>query len=84
MPRRVASARARVSSCLAYSASGRVSEGDVRIASNAVAEGYVTAVLDPEARMERLRSEGEAGARTGGGDRRARGRGSRGGAPGRS
>ena len=58
----VASARARVSSCLAYSASGRVSEGDVRIASNEVAEGYVTAVLDPEARMERLRSEGDAGA----------------------
>jgi hypothetical protein len=58
----VASARARVSSCLAYSASGRVNEGDVRITSNEVAEGYVTAVLDPEARMERLRSEGEAGA----------------------
>jgi hypothetical protein len=58
----VASARARVSTCLAYSASGRVSEGDVRIASNEVAEGYVTAVLDPEARMQRLRSEGKAGA----------------------
>jgi hypothetical protein len=58
----VASARARVSSCLAYSASGRVGGGDVRIASNEVTEGYVTAVLDPEARMERLRSEGEAGA----------------------
>ncbi len=56
----VASARARVSSCLAYSASGRVGEGDVRIASNEVTEGYVTAVLDPEARMERLRSGGEA------------------------
>src|SRR4051812_24830386 len=58
----VASARARVASCLAYSASGRVSGGDVRIAGNEVTEGYVTAVLDPEARMERLRSEGEAGA----------------------
>lgn len=57
-----ASARARVSTCLAYSASGRVSDGDVRIASNEVVEGYVTAVLDPEARMERLRSEGKAGA----------------------
>jgi hypothetical protein len=56
----VASARARISTCLAYSASGRVSAGDVRIASNNVTEGYVTAVLDPEARMERLRSEGEA------------------------
>ena len=58
----VASARARISSCLAYSASGRVSGGDVRIESNKVTEGYVTAVLDPEARMERLRSEGKAGA----------------------
>jgi hypothetical protein len=56
----VASARARVSSCLAYSPSGRVGGGDVRIASNEVTEGYVTAVLDPEARMEQLRSEGEA------------------------
>jgi hypothetical protein len=58
----VASARARVSTCLAYSASGRVGEGDVRIASNEVVEGYVTAVLDPDARMERLRSQGKAGA----------------------
>jgi hypothetical protein len=57
----IASARARISSCLAYSASGRVSGGDVRVQSNEVTEGYVTAVLDPEARMERLRSEGEAG-----------------------
>jgi hypothetical protein len=33
----------------------------VRIASNAVTEGYVEAILDPEARMERLRAEGAGG-----------------------
>src|SRR5215217_1988087 len=58
----LASARARVVSCLAYAASGRVEGGDVRIASNEVTEGYVHAVLDPEARMERLRADGEEGA----------------------
>jgi hypothetical protein len=54
----VASARARIVSSLAYSASGRVADADVRIESNPVAEGYVEAILDPEARMERLRAEG--------------------------
>jgi hypothetical protein len=54
----VASARARIVSCLAYSASGRVADADVRIESNPVAEGYVEAILDPEARMKRLRAEG--------------------------
>jgi hypothetical protein len=54
----VASARARIVSCLVYSASGRVADADVRIESNPVAEGYVEAILDPEARMERLRAEG--------------------------
>jgi hypothetical protein len=58
----LASARARVVSCLAYAASGRVEGGDVRIAGNDVTEGYVDAILDPEARMERLRAEGEDGA----------------------
>jgi hypothetical protein len=58
----VASARARIVSCLAYSASGRVADADVRIESNSVAEGYVQAILDPEARMERLRAEGGAAA----------------------
>lgn len=58
----VASARARIVSCLAYSASGRVADADVRIESNPVAEGYVEAILDPEARMERLRAEGGEGA----------------------
>jgi hypothetical protein len=57
----VASARARIVSCLAYSASGRVADADVRIESNPVAEGYVEAILDPEARMERLRAEGGDG-----------------------
>jgi hypothetical protein len=57
----LASARSRIVSCLAYGASGRVDGGDVRIASNAVTEGYVDAILDPEARMERLRAEGGDG-----------------------
>jgi hypothetical protein len=63
-PETLASARARVRSCLAYAASGRVDDGDVRIAGNEVTEGYVDAILDPETRMERLRAEGgEAAAR---------------------
>jgi hypothetical protein len=57
----VASARARIATCLAYSASGRVEGADVRIASNPVTEGYVEAILDPEARMARLRAEGDGG-----------------------
>jgi hypothetical protein len=54
----VASARERIVSSLAYSASGRVADADVRIESNPVVEGYVEAILDPEARIERLRAEG--------------------------
>ena len=56
----VASARGRIVSCLAYSSSGRVRDGDVRIAGNDITEGYVEAILDPEARMERLRAGEEA------------------------
>jgi hypothetical protein len=58
----LASARSRIVSCLAYAASGRVDRADVRIATNEVTEGYVEAILDPEARMERLRAEGDQGA----------------------
>jgi hypothetical protein len=58
----LASARARIATCLAYSASGRVEGADVRIEANEVTEGYVDAILDPEARMERLRAEGRDGA----------------------
>jgi hypothetical protein len=58
-PGALASARARVETCLAYSPSGRVEDADVRIAGNQVTEGYVEAILDPEARMARLRAEGE-------------------------
>jgi hypothetical protein len=54
-PEAVASARARIATCLVYSASGRVRDADVRIASNPVSEGYVDAVLDPEARLAHLR-----------------------------
>jgi hypothetical protein len=42
----LASARARIVTCLAYSASGRVDAEDVRIASNPVTEGYVKDVLE--------------------------------------
>ena len=54
----VASARGRIVSCLAYSPGGRVADADVRIESNPVTEGYVEAILDPETRLSRLRSEG--------------------------
>jgi hypothetical protein len=57
-PAAVASARARVVTCLAYSPSGRVEDPDVRIAGNTVTEGYVEAILDPEGRMASLRAEG--------------------------
>jgi hypothetical protein len=58
-PGALASARARIQTCLAYSPSGRVEDADVRIAGNPVTEGYVEAVLDPEARIAKLRAEGE-------------------------
>ena len=53
------SAQGRLLTCLAYSPAGRVHHGDVRIAGNEVTEGYVEAILDPEARMERLRQGDE-------------------------
>ena len=56
-PETLASARARIATCLAYSASGRVEHADVRIASNPVSEGYVRQVLDPEARIAKLRAQ---------------------------
>jgi hypothetical protein len=42
----LASAHARIATCLAYSPAGRVAEPDVRIAGNPVTEGYVAEVLD--------------------------------------
>jgi hypothetical protein len=54
-PEALASARARIATCLVYSASGRVRDADVRIRSNPVSEGYVDAVLDPEGRLANLR-----------------------------
>lgn len=55
----VASARARIATCLAYSASGRVEDGDVRIASNPVTEGYVEDILaaEPQPEISRARRE---------------------------
>jgi hypothetical protein len=52
----LASVRAGVVSCLAYSASGRVADADVRIAGNPIVEGYVKTVLErsgEEGRLER-------------------------------
>ena len=57
-PETVASAKSRIATCLAYSPSGRVPGADVRIASNPVTEGYVTAILDPESRIAKLRAGG--------------------------
>ena len=54
----VASAHARITDCLAYSPSGRVSQGDVRVAANPVVEGYVNTTLDPEQRAAELRARG--------------------------
>lgn len=59
-PEALASSRARIRTCLAYSASGRVPDGDVRITSNAVSEGYVEGLLDPETRVQELRENGNA------------------------
>jgi hypothetical protein len=59
-PGALASARARIRTCLAYAPSGRVEDADVRIAGNPVTEGYVEAILDPEARIARLRADGNA------------------------
>ena len=44
----LASAQSRIVSALAYSPTGRVAQGDVRIAANDVTESYVNAVLDPD------------------------------------
>ena len=54
----LASARSRIETCLAYSASGRVTDPDVRIAANAVVEGYVDTTLDPERRAAEQRARG--------------------------
>ena len=54
-PEALASARARIATCLAYSATGRVRDADVRIRSNPVSERYVDGVLDPEGRLAHLR-----------------------------
>jgi hypothetical protein len=48
----VASARARIATCLAYSPWGRVEGGDVRIATNPVTEGYVDDILAAEPQPE--------------------------------
>ena len=71
-PEAVASARGRIVTCLAYSPTGRVAEPDVRIASNPVTEGYVEAILDPEARARAAAEPGRQ-RRAGGCDRAADG-----------
>jgi hypothetical protein len=54
----LASARDRIRTCLAYSPSGRVTDADVRVAANAVVEGYVSTTLDPVQRAAELRARG--------------------------
>jgi len=44
----LASARERIVAAFGYSTTGRVPDGDVRIAGNEVTESYARAVLDPE------------------------------------
>ena len=53
----IASAGARIVTCLAYSASGRVADADVRITSNPVTERYVEATLGSEERTGPSRRE---------------------------
>jgi hypothetical protein len=53
----LASARARIVTCLAYSPAGRVDEADVRIAANEVTEGYVEDILDGEAWLRSARRD---------------------------
>lgn len=58
----LASARDRITSALAYSPGGRVTDADVRVTGNEVTESYVNEVLDsaPEIRAQRvaLREDG--------------------------
>ena len=58
----LASARDRITSALAYSPGGRVTDADVRVTGNEVTESYVNEVLDsaPEIRTQRvaLREDG--------------------------
>ena len=42
----LASVRARVVSCMAYSPSGRVPDADVQVTANPVVEGYVQTVVE--------------------------------------
>jgi hypothetical protein len=55
----LASARARIVTCLAYSHTGRVEDADVRIAASEVTEGYVEEVLDAEACEDARRARGD-------------------------
>ena len=61
-PELLAGARAEIINCLAYSPSGRVRDPDVRIAGNDVTEGYVGAILDPDAHVAELRADEAANA----------------------
>jgi hypothetical protein len=61
-PELLAGARMEIISCFAYSPSGRVRDADVRISGNDVTEGYVGAVLDPEAHVAELRADDAASA----------------------
>jgi len=59
----LASARARIKTALAYRASGRVADADVRIAGNAVTEAYVQGVIERSTSVPEAEREALAGAR---------------------
>jgi hypothetical protein len=61
-PELLAAARSEIVSCLAYSPGGRVQPSDVRIASSPVTEGYVEAILAPDAHVGQLRAGDPASA----------------------
>jgi hypothetical protein len=61
----LASARARVRTAIAYSATGRVRDGDVEIASNDVVEAYVAGVLEQSEEVPLAERERIAAARAG-------------------
>ena len=61
----LASARARVRTAIAYSATGRVRDGDVEIASNDVVETYVAGVLEQSEEVPLAERERIAAARPG-------------------
>lgn len=55
----LASARARITTTVTYSATGRVEDDNVQISGNAVADAYVAGVLDGRGQVEKFRAAGK-------------------------